>query len=51
MNLIACAFPPVAPLQVYVDCDPDAHFCKTNPEAEAADNERDIPAEFSAMFG
>uniref|UniRef100_A0A383V6X5 Cytochrome b5 heme-binding domain-containing protein n=1 Tax=Tetradesmus obliquus TaxID=3088 RepID=A0A383V6X5_TETOB len=36
--------------KVYVDCDPDAHFCKTNPEAEAADEERNVPAELEAMF-
>jgi hypothetical protein len=36
---------------VYVDCDPDAHLCKTNAEAEAADEERDVPAELEAMLG
>ncbi|WIA40808.1 hypothetical protein OEZ86_004486 [Tetradesmus obliquus] len=36
--------------KVYVDCYPDAHSCKTNPEAEAADEERNVPAELEAMF-
>ncbi|KAF6262822.1 hypothetical protein COO60DRAFT_1699115 [Scenedesmus sp. NREL 46B-D3] len=36
--------------KVYVDCDPDAHLCKTNAEAEAADEDRDVPAELQAMF-
>jgi hypothetical protein len=49
-SLLSVAAVMVLFLQVYVDCDPDAHLCKTNPEAEAADEERNIPAELEAMF-
>jgi hypothetical protein len=36
--------------KVYVGCEPDAHSCSTDPEAEAVDEERDVPGELAAAF-